>query len=141
MDLPSIQEYIDAINMILSPDDLPNATVHTANIYLATEDPLAYQEFMKTKPSGWMVYADITLHEIDAFRPRRGNRASWAARNTKGRAGLIGLGSLLVAMEANKFVLTTKSNWSTLMNHLRTQIIDPRCGNCTEMIDLRPGIY
>ena len=141
MDLPSIQEYIDAVNMILSPDHSPNVTVPTANIYLATEDPRAYEEFMNAKPNGWTVFADITLHEIDAFRPRKGNRASWAARNTKGRAGLIALGSLLVAMEANKFVLTTKSNWSTLMDHLRTQIIDPRCDNCTEMIDLRPGIY
>jgi hypothetical protein len=141
MDLPTIQEYIEAINMILSPNRSPNVTVPTANIYLATEDPRAYQEFMNAKPNGWMVYADITLHEIDGFRPRKGNRASWAARNTKGRAGLIALGSLLVAMEANNFVLTTKSNWSTLMDHLRKQIIDPRCDNCTEMIDLRPGIY
>jgi hypothetical protein len=57
------------------------------------------------------------------------------------RSGLIALGSLLVAMEANMFVLTTKSNWSTLMNHLRTQIVDPQCGNCTDMMDLRPGVW
>jgi hypothetical protein len=151
MDLPSIQEYIDAVNTLLQRETSDkttsqsasnqNAYVPTANIYLATEDPKAYNEFMKAKPSGWTVYADITLHEIDAFRPQKGNRASWAARNTKGRSGLIALGSLLVAMEANRFVLTTKSNWSTLMNHLRMQIIDPRCGNCTKMIDLRPGVW
>ena len=96
---------------------------------------------MEAKPKGWNVYADITLLEIDGFRPRKGNRASWAARNTKGRAGLVALASLLVAMESNMFVLTTKSNWSTLMNHLRTNIVDPRCGNCTRMIDLRPGVW
>jgi hypothetical protein len=149
MDLPSIQEYIGAINEIIhkrnakyshTPQTL-HGMVSTANVYLATEDPKAYEEFMQAKPPGWNVYGDITLLEIDAFRPRKGNRASWAARNTKGRAGLIALGSLLVAMEANMFVLTTKSNWSTLMNHLRTQIIDPRCGNCTDMIDLRPGSW
>jgi len=138
MDLPPIQEYIDAVNTILSNKrvingDIENAT--TANIYLATEDPKAYQEFLAKKPNGWNVYADITLLEINAFRPVKGNRASWAARNTNGRAGLVALASLLVAMEANMFVLTTKSNWSTLMNHLRTNIINPRCNNCTKMIE------
>ncbi|KAG7353734.1 hypothetical protein IV203_003089 [Nitzschia inconspicua] len=143
MDLVSIEEYIYAINKLLqrhhgmTPRN--NTIILTANIFLATEDPRAYQEFMQAKPPEWNVYADITLQEIDAFRPRKGNRASWAARNTKGRSGLIALGSLLVAMEANLFVLTTKSNWSTLMNQLRTQVVDPRCGNCTDMMDLRPG--
>ena len=153
MDLPPIQEYIDAVNTILSgksssldstasnttTSTTANAT--TANIYLATEDPKAYQEFMAAKPHGWNVYADITLLEINAFRPPKGNRASWAARNTKGRAGLVALASLLVAMESNMFVLTTKSNWSTIMNHLRTNVVNPRCGDCTKMIDLRPGMW
>lgn len=148
MDLPPIQEYIDAVNTILSGKsstldggNTTTANATTANIYLATEDPKAYQEFMAAKPHGWNVYADITLLEINAFRPPKGNRASWAARNTKGRAGLVALASLLVAMESNMFVLTTKSNWSTIMNHLRTNIVNPRCGNCTKMIDLRPGMW
>jgi len=145
MDLPPIQEYIDAVNTILSSKNAlhghTTANVTIANIYLATEDPKAYQEFMAAKPHGWNVYADITLLEINAFRPLKGNRASWAARNTNGRAGLVALASLLVAMEANVFVLTTKSNWSTIMNHLRTNIVNPRCDNCTKMIDLRPGIW
>jgi hypothetical protein len=83
---------------------------------------------MSAKPSGWKVYTDITLTEINAFRPIKGKRASWATRNTMGRAVLVALASLLVAMEANMFVLTTKSNWSTLMNHLRMNILDLICG-------------
>jgi hypothetical protein len=149
MELPTIKEYIDAIHRIIDPSNRGQKNLNektdfmatTANIYLATEDPRAFQEFMDAKPSGWNVYADITLHEIDAFRPRKGNRASWAARNTNGRSGLVALGSLLVAMEARRFVLTTKSNWSTILNHLRTNVVDPRCGNCTQMIDLRPGLW
>jgi hypothetical protein len=136
MDLAKIDEYMDAIKQLL-----PSNTQDMANIYLATEDPKALDEFLKAKPSGWNVYYDITIKELNPFRPKKGNRASWATRNTKGRAGLVALGSLLVALEANMFVLTTKSNWSTLMNHLRTNIVDPRCGNCTEMIDLRPGAW
>jgi hypothetical protein len=149
MDLPPIEEYIQAIhNLTQYPANGPRdarqfATNETSrlNVYLATEDPKAYDAFMQAKPEEWTVYADITLMEINAFRPHKGNRASWATRNTKGRAGLVALGSLLVAMEANRFILTTKSNWSTLMNHLRTNVIDPRCRNCTTMIDLRPGEY
>ena len=135
MDLPPIIEYIDGIKSLLPHND------SDANIYLATEDPRAYQDFLEAKPSNWNVYGDITLHEINDFRPIKGNRASWATKNTKGRAGLVALGSLLVAMEANRFVLTTKSNWSALMNHLRTSIVDPNCNHCTHMIDLRPGLW
>lgn len=135
MDLPSIQEYIDAVQSLL-----PEGAT-TADIYLSTEDPKAYKEFMESIPSGWNIYPDITLQEINAFRPKKGNRASWATRNTKGRAGLVALGSLLIALEANIFVLTTKSNWSTMINHLRTNIVDPRCGNCTRAVDLRPGVW
>ena len=145
MDLPPIEEYITAVHTILAQEsslnDHPVSNITKANIYLATEDPKAYKEFMTAKPQGWNVYADITLHEINAFRPLKGNRASWAARNTKGRAGLVALASMLVAMEANMFVLTTKSNWSTIMNQLRTNILNPRCDNCTKMIDLRPGVW
>ena len=136
MDLAKIGEYMDAIKQLLPVD-----SQDMANIYLATEDPKALDEFLKAKPSGWNVYHDITIKELNAFRPKRGNRASWATRNTKGRAGLVALGSMLVALEANMFVLTTKSNWSALMNHLRTNIVDPRCGNCTKLIDLRPGAW
>jgi hypothetical protein len=48
-------------------------------------------------------------------------------------------GSLLVAMEANYFVLTTASNWSRLMNELRKNFVEPRCNNCTLMVDLKYG--
>jgi len=146
MDLPPIEEYIDAVRTILAKRQASNPPTHSVttpkvNIYLATEDPRAYREFMDAKPDSWTVYADLTLREIDAFRPPKGNRASWAARNTRGRSGLVALASLLVAVEANDFVLTTKSNWSSLMDHLRTNVIDPRCGNCTTLVDLRPGMW
>ena len=49
------------------------------------------------------------------------------------------LGSLLVAMEANDFVLTTASNWSRLMDELRKNVLEPRMANGTIMVDLRPG--
>ena len=139
MDLAPVSEYVEAVSRILVDRDGPDSHNHTANIYLATEDPKAAAEFLAAVPPGWTVYTDRTVAELGAFRPAKGNRASWTARNTQGRAGLVALASLLVALEADAFVLTTASNWSRLMNQLRRNVLDPRCGNCTRMIDLRPG--
>eukprot|EP00980_Cylindrotheca_fusiformis_P002996 scaffold692_cov118-Cylindrotheca_fusiformis.AAC.18 len=139
MDLPKIEEYMEAIETLVKEN--PKQLKESVHIYLATEDPKAYEEFLKAAPKHWKVYPDITLQEINSFRPVKGNRASHATRNTRGRAGLVALGSLLVAMEADYYVLTTKSNWSTLMNHLRRTIVNPQCGNCTAVIDLRPDVW
>jgi hypothetical protein len=138
MKLAVLSEYMIAISSLLNERFGHN---RTANIYVATEDPKVYQEFQNATPPGWKVYYDLTVEELSRYRPARGNRASHMSKNTMGRAGLAGFGSLLVAMEAKLFVLTTGSNWSRLMNHLRTQVIDARCDGCTKMIDLRPGVW
>lgn len=138
MKLAVLSEYMEAISSLLHEKFGHN---RTANIYVATEDPKVYREFQNATPPGWNVFYDLTVEELSPFRPTRGNRASHMSKNTRGRAGLAGFGSLLVALEAKFFVLTTGSNWSRLMNHLRTQIIDPRCDRCTKMIDLRPGVW
>ncbi|GKY93493.1 hypothetical protein MPSEU_000316700 [Mayamaea pseudoterrestris] len=135
MDLPHENEYVSAVSQLL----VGRATNQSANVYLSTEDPRAVEAFTTAAPRGWNIYVDRTIAELDAHRPKRGNRASWTAKNTHGRAGLVALGSLLVALEANYFVLTTKSNWSRLLDQLRRTMIDPTCDNCTSMIDLRPG--
>lgn len=137
MDLAPIHEYIAAVKEILKMRKQPSNSI--ANIYLASEDPKAVEAFLEAAPDIWNIYVDRTYVELTPYRPSKGNRASWAARNTNGRAGLVALGSLLVAMEANDYILTTSSNWSRLMNALRRNVIDPRCGNCTRAIDLRPG--
>mmetsp|Transcript_22490 Transcript_22490/g.37206 ORF Transcript_22490/g.37206 Transcript_22490/m.37206 type:complete len:424 (-) Transcript_22490:413-1684(-) len=138
MKLVVIQEYLDAISSLLHETNGHN---RTANIFIATEDPKAVLEFKNATPPGWNIYYDRTVEELNSFRPPKGNRASHTSKNTKGRAGLVGLGSLLVAMEAKYFVLTTKSNWSRLIDNLRKNILDPRCNGCTKMIDLRYGVW
>lgn len=135
MDLVAMEEYVQAITKL---ETSPN---QSTNIYLATEDPAAVEAFLRLKPPHWNVFVDRTVTELTAYRPRKGNRASWMTRNTHGRAGLVALGSLLVALEADRFILTTASNWSRLLNDLRQNVLDPHCGNCTQMIDLRPGIW
>ena len=136
MQLVSIEQYIEAVQNVSGRSAGDNSTLP---IFLATEDPSAYDAFIQAMPSNWVVYADITLTEMKLIRPSENvNHALSATKRTNGRSGLIAMASLLVAMEARYFVVTTASNWSTIMEFLRTNIIDPRCGNCTRMIDLRP---
>ena len=56
-------------------------------------------------------------------------------------AGLQSFGALLLSMVSNRYVLSTGSNWSRLINelHVRKIVVDPRCNNCTIMIDVAPG--
>ena len=136
--LVAIETYFAAISSLLHEQQGHN---QTANIYLATEDPRAYHEFQSASPTRWTVYFDRTVVELERFRPVKGNRASHMALNSKGRAGLAGFASLLVAMEARSFVLTTRSNWSRVIDHLRRNIIDPRCNGCTKMVDLVSGLW
>ncbi|GAX24506.1 hypothetical protein FisN_18Lh058 [Fistulifera solaris] len=134
MDLVPIADYIQAVEQLV-------ASSTDAHIYLATEDPRAAEEFVASAPSYWNIYIDRTLVELTDARPNKGNRASWMTKNTQGRAGLMNVASWLIALEANRFVLTTASNWSRIVNDLRKNVIDPRCGNCTQVIDLRPGLW
>ena len=138
-----ISNYIDAIHKILNRRERTknssskSTSKQIANIYLATEDPEAVTEFRKALPKGWNLYVDQFLIDTSEHRNGEYNGNPKMAKALNGNAGLLALGSLLVAMEANDFVLTTKSNWSQLMDELRRTILDPRCGNCTSLIDLR----
>jgi hypothetical protein len=166
MKLVPIQNYIDAVQQILEKRKAKRDTqrnqfnkgsatmknVENGNgmnqkydnevhILLATEDPEAVKQFLSVKPKEWNVYIDQYYTEMLPYRIEFGNvfnvNSYYAThKNVRGRNGLIALGSLLVAIEANDFVLTTASNWSRLINELRKNIIDPRCNNCTTMIDL-----
>jgi hypothetical protein len=160
MRLVHIQHYVNAIQqlaMSMSQGTCPkpyysddhsdlmhiNDTNMTldVNVYVATEDPNATIAFQQAAPSHWKIYYDRTVEEMSHVRPNDGNHAVLMSEGTQGRSGLLAMGSLLVALEANGFVFTTRSNWSRLINELRKNVIDPQCGNCTCMIDLRPGEY
>jgi len=138
MKLQPVQNYTQAVQQLLEASNRP---IDQANIFLATEDPKAVQAFQSAAPDGWKIYVDAYFSEMLPHR-RPGNEFNGNPRMSKaldGKPGLVALASLLVAMEANDFVLTTKSNWSRLLNELRKNIVDPRCGQCTRMIDLQPG--
>lgn len=140
MKLVPIDAYVDAVHAIIRKRGLDDLE-HNASIYLATEDPRAVAEFQDAAPSSWSIYVDPYFAEMLPYRNPKYNGNPQVAKELAGRPGLIALGSLLVAMEADAFVLTTASNWSRLLNELRKGILDPRCNNCTIMVDLRPGEY
>ncbi|KAG7357548.1 hypothetical protein IV203_002236 [Nitzschia inconspicua] len=134
-----IHEYMDAVRDILSRrrNTTGRKVTSGANVYLATEDPAAVEAFRAAMPPDWNLFVDRFLVETQDHRVDEYNGHSKMARQLNGKPGLLALASLLVAMEGNDFVLTTGSNWSRLMNELRRAIVDPRCGNCTTMIDLQ----
>jgi hypothetical protein len=134
MSLISIRSYINAITRLLKER---NRAGDRANIFLATEDPRALETFRKRAPPGWRIYVDQYYHEMLDHRIEGYNGIPKMAAALEGRTGTVALGSLLVAMEANDYVLTSASNWSRMMNELREKILDPRCNSCTKMEDLR----
>jgi len=137
MELKSIETYIDATKKIVEEKKFD-----TVNIFLCTEDPKAVNAFKAKMPKEWSVYLDQFYMHMLPYRSENSTYNELGDTSMgllKGKAGLWALGSLLVAMEANVFILTTKSNWSRLMNELRQGILDPRCNNCTTMVDLGYG--
>jgi hypothetical protein len=141
-----IEPYIDAVRTIVESrrqakgkNESWSAEEDEVSIFLSTEDPDAHQQFLASKPDHWNVYVDQYYVENLPYRTRDGNEYNNHINNLReagAQMGLVALGSMLVAMEANDFVLTTTSNWSRLMNEIRKNLINPRCGDCTQMIDL-----
>ena len=132
MKLATISEYIDAIQSLLTEKERDGRD--KVHLYVTTEDSQALADFKHQthQYSHWNIYSsgsqpaaakDSMLH---------------AAVDSNGRVGLESLAALLIAMEANRFVLVNGSNWSRLINELRKNIVNPRCNNCTKLVDLRP---
>jgi hypothetical protein len=139
MKLVPMADYIKAIQKVLDGRSKTQTgeDSNEANIFLATEDPSAVEAFRQLAPPEWNIYLDqyyieMLPHRIDEF-----NGNPKMSKHLNGRTGLVALGSLLVAMEANDFILTTASNWSRLLDRLRKSALNPRCNDCTTMIDLR----
>jgi len=133
MELVEVAEYIDASKILLTEEE--RVGTKPVHFYVATEDPRAVVAFQQHAEDHWVVHSSGPF-----IRNNAGNVGMMdTAYNSKGNAGLQSLGALLIAMEANRYILTTGSNWSRLINELRKSVLDSRCGNCTKMIDLREG--
>jgi len=150
MKLVSMEQYVQAVEQLVqaqrqrrqqeSGEPPQQQQQSSAHIFLATEDPNAVAAFQTAaRDRNWTVYVDPYFEEFLPHRNAEYNGNPKMAKHLQGHPGLVALASMVVAMQANHFVLTTASNWSRIMNELRKNILDPRCGNCTKMIDLRDG--
>ena len=140
MRLVSMNEYVSAVQRIVDSRKTIKGQDNTINIYVSTEDPKIEQLFKAAAPSSWNIYVDI-FPSLYPGQRGLGNWDAWASVALKGGTCTQSLASLVIAMESNDFVLTTKSNWSRLMDQLRRGLVDKICGDCTTMIDLRPGFW
>jgi hypothetical protein len=132
MKLVSIEDYVNATTQILTQKERNGE--ENVHIYVASEDTNAVKKFKDAAPSNWRIYQSGPKLSKD------NERMEQIAKDSSGKAGLQSLGALLISMQANRYVLSTGSNWSRLINELRKNIIDPRCGNCTtiaEFVDAR----
>lgn len=134
MKLLSIEKYVQAVHTIVQ--ERQYSQVH---VFLATEDPSAVTAFKEAMPVHWNVYVDWYVQEFGQYHTSDLNHNAKLAKRgqLKAKPGLVALASLLVAIEANDYVLTTKSNWSRLINELR-QVVHRQCDNCTHLVDLAP---
>lgn len=132
MRLVPAEKYVEAVQKLRQGNT-------TANVFLATEDPDAVQAFRAAAPPTWNIYVDAYFEQFLPHRDKGNTYNGNPIMSTKlgGSPGLAGLASLLVAMEANDFVLTTASNWSRVMNELRKTVLKARLGREPGMIDLR----
>jgi hypothetical protein len=150
--LRPIHQYVKAVQHLLdstdgragrADQDMVAASQRNGGpvgIFLATEDPRAVELFQaEAIQRNWTTYVDVYFQEFSSVRDGSYNGNPRMSANLGGRPGLVAIASLLVALQSNDFVLTTSSNWSRLLNELRKNVLDPRCGSCTRVIDLDPG--
>ena len=151
MKLVDIDNYITAINTICTEQGLQSNSTY---IYLATEDPKAVQLFLNHSNPEWTIYIDQFYKDMLPFRNNITQEVAGVAKHDtrhegSSHVGILALGSLLVSMEANHYILTSASNWSRLISELRRNIILPRieidssAKNVTKssVIDLRKSTF
>ena len=122
MPLQPMERYIQAVHQLVAQRPTTALPVH---VYVASEDPDAIAGFYAAADPTWRVHDSGPTNAV-------GETVTKANFQT----GLQSLAALLLSLESNAYVLTTASNWSRLINELRKNVIDPRCGNCTQMVDL-----
>jgi hypothetical protein len=143
--------------------------ISNPHVFFMTEDEKASSEFkyfMKYKNGLTETRAPIPGITRALKNPTDITRQSWVwainsdavyktgvsphvtASASRGAAGLHSLTTLLVALEADHYVLTTDSNWSRLIDELRRSVLDRDCYNSggavpciTTMLSVNRGLH
>ena len=103
------------------------------DVFLTTEDAKAVAAFRKAAPENWNVIVYEEAVSSDKVLYGRHGMAD-QARNHR-ESGYHSLVALVLAMQADAFVITSGSNWSRLMEELCLgKDMEPRCA----MVDVTP---
>lgn len=133
MRLISDQMFIINIDNIIAKYHLSASPT----IFVITENTDSWYSFQRAlaeeKRPTWRVFRYSYTHMNDTESEKI---PIYNAQITGGSSGLSSIISLLIGLEAKYYLLTTGSNWSRLLNELRLNVVDSRCGNCTHMVDL-----
>jgi hypothetical protein len=131
-----IETYTSAVRALLNQKERSGKSI--VHIYLATEDPIAEKEFRekasKESPP-WQV------HTSGPSVPKDRQGILNLAQSSQGLAGLESLAALLVALQGNRYVLGSGSNWSRLIDEIHSHVLDPRCGNCTQVLNVHNIVH
>ena len=132
MTLMPVTEYFRAVRALVVQHRIRNPQV-----FVTTEDTRALVAFKEAAANeGWSAFSYTPALLADpSVTP------GLQAKSTRGSAGFYSMVALLLALEARHYVLTTKSNWSRLIDELRRGVLDRFCGGCSTMNDLMPGSY
>lgn len=122
--------YVQAIRALVRQFQL-----HAPSVFLTTEDPAALHDLRGAVSShadtrSWRLYTydrAIFQQHRTAARAQAGAVKSMVRMSelSGGALGMHSLVSLLIALEADYFVLTSRSNWSRLLDELRRTRVEP----------------
>ena len=133
MEAITIRRFVTAVAALVRRHRLREPVV-----YLETQSPQALRAFYRmARRHAWEV-----RHALSPMT----HKASWdATADARAENSLHALATLLVAVEARYYVLSTGSNWAKLIDDLRHVWRDALCSsaergasNCTDLIDLYP---
>lgn len=130
--LVPINTYVKAVKYLINKHKLLDPIA----IFLTTEDEnasTAFRSHPDVKSNNWTVYE----YRAAVSPLNHMHTPAIDAQRSRGHFGLISMIVLLLSLESKYYIVTTASNWSYVIAALRSGIVDPDCGGCTDWIDLR----
>lgn len=141
MKLVSQEEFVASIDGMAK-----NHSISHPKVFITTESNHALtsiQAYVSDHRKHWTLYhyAPSVYETRFRFEPATNTTIHHnpmnVARHTGGSIGRASIVSLMLALEAKYYILTSGSNWSRLIDELRKNVVNQLCNNCTVMTDLR----
>ena len=149
----TIHAHIRAGDMSNEMRLVPSHTFLDAAVRMATDNPFSYtktlyvssdsseriKDCLKANPSGWSIKHARMFRQIEGQDNESIQRAGYAGGI--GQLALRHLSELMVALEADAWIGTRRSNWNRLVDEMRCVIVDKCHGVFREVGDTPPGQF